>query len=146
LPFDGPVPVAEDNSAPRIIAHTGKITRNVQHIALKPLSLQALVRERIALFRAVGSAQNKADHFTKAPSGLPRRLSISYGSSIYHSSSCCHSVSTQTCSIGLRCSSHPCYRRGDVKSTTSTCPISSTSSSCPSCVAPLTPRYGHPYL
>jgi hypothetical protein len=66
LPFDGPVPVAEDNSATRIIAHTGKITRNVRHIALKTLSLQALVRERIALFRAVGSAQKKADHFTKA--------------------------------------------------------------------------------
>mgnify|MGYP000361726594 CR=1 FL=1 len=66
LPFDGPVPVAEDNSATRIIAHTGKITRNVRHIVLKTLSLQALVRERIALFRAVGSAQNKADHFTKA--------------------------------------------------------------------------------
>ena len=66
LPFDGPVPVAEDNSATRIIAHTGKITRNVCHIALKTLSLQSLVRERIALFRAVGSAHNKADHFTKA--------------------------------------------------------------------------------
>jgi hypothetical protein len=66
LPFDGPVPVAEDNSATRIIAHTGKITRNVRHIALKTLSLQSLVRERIALFRAVGSAHNKADHFTKA--------------------------------------------------------------------------------
>jgi hypothetical protein len=45
LPFDGPVPVAEDNSATRIIAHTGKITRNVRHIALKTLSLQALVCE-----------------------------------------------------------------------------------------------------
>jgi hypothetical protein len=64
LPFNGPVPVAEDNSATRIIAHTGKITRNVHHIALKTLSLQSLVRERITLFRAVGSAHNKADHFT----------------------------------------------------------------------------------
>ncbi len=65
IPFDGPIPVAEDNAATRIIAHTGKLTRNIRHIALKTLSLQALVRERLALFRAVGSAQNKADHFTK---------------------------------------------------------------------------------
>jgi hypothetical protein len=66
LPFDGPVPIAEENSATPIIAHTGKITCNVCHITLKTLSLQALVCERIALFRAVGSAQNKANHFTKA--------------------------------------------------------------------------------
>jgi hypothetical protein len=66
LPFDGPVPVAEENSATRIIAHTGKITGNVRYIASKTLSFQALVRKHIALFRAVGSAQNKADHFTKA--------------------------------------------------------------------------------
>ena len=39
LPFDGPVPVAEDNSATRIIAHSGKITRNVRHIARKTISL-----------------------------------------------------------------------------------------------------------
>jgi hypothetical protein len=32
----------------------------------KTLSLQALVRKRIAIFCAVISAQNKADHFTKA--------------------------------------------------------------------------------
>jgi hypothetical protein len=66
LPFDGPIPVAEDNSATQIIAHTGETTRNVRHITLKTLSLQALIREHIALFLAVGSAQNKADHFTKA--------------------------------------------------------------------------------
>jgi hypothetical protein len=65
IPFDGPIPVAEDNAATCIIAHTGKLTRNICHIALKTLSLQALVHERLALFRAVGSAQNKADHFTK---------------------------------------------------------------------------------
>jgi hypothetical protein len=50
LAFDGPVPVAEDNVATRIIAHTGKLTRNVRHIALKTISLQTLVRERITLF------------------------------------------------------------------------------------------------
>jgi hypothetical protein len=66
LPFEAPIPSAEDNSATRIIAHTGKITRNTRHIALKTLSLQALVRERITMFRAVGSANNRSDHFTKA--------------------------------------------------------------------------------
>jgi hypothetical protein len=66
IAFDGPIPVAEDNAATRIIAHTGKLTRNVRHIALKTISLQTLVRERIAMFRAIGSANNRADHFTKA--------------------------------------------------------------------------------
>jgi hypothetical protein len=66
LAFDGPIPVAEDNAATRIIAHTGKLTRNVCHIALKSISLQTLVQERIVMFRAIGSANNRADHFTKA--------------------------------------------------------------------------------
>ncbi len=78
IPFDGPIPVAEDNAATRIIAHTGKLTRNIRHIALKTLSLQALVRERLALFRAVGSAQNKADHFTKCQALLAFRAHCSY--------------------------------------------------------------------
>jgi hypothetical protein len=43
LAFDGPIPVAEDNAATRIIAHTGKLTRNVRHIALKTILLQTLV-------------------------------------------------------------------------------------------------------
>jgi hypothetical protein len=66
LAFNGPIAVAEDNAATRIIAHTGKLTRNVCHIALKMISLQTLVHERIAMFRAIGSASNRADHFTKA--------------------------------------------------------------------------------
>jgi hypothetical protein len=66
LPFEAPIPTTEDNAATRIIAHTGKVTRNTRHIALKTLSLQALVRERITMFRAVGSANNRSDHFTKA--------------------------------------------------------------------------------
>jgi hypothetical protein len=65
LPFEPPIPSAEDNSATRIIAHTGKITRNTRHIALKTLSLQALVRERITMFRAVSSANNRSDLFMK---------------------------------------------------------------------------------
>jgi hypothetical protein len=62
----GPVPVAEDNAATHIIAHTGKLTRNVRHIALKTISLQTLVRKCITLFCAIGSANNHANHFTKA--------------------------------------------------------------------------------
>jgi hypothetical protein len=38
IPFDGPIPVAEDNAATCIIADTGKITHNICHIALKTLS------------------------------------------------------------------------------------------------------------
>jgi hypothetical protein len=49
LAFDGPIPVAEDNAATRIIAHTGKLTHNVNLIAFKTISLQTLVRERISL-------------------------------------------------------------------------------------------------
>jgi hypothetical protein len=65
LPLEAPIPAAEDNAATQIIAHTGKVTRNTRHIALKTLSLQALVRERITMFHTVGSANNLSDHFTK---------------------------------------------------------------------------------
>jgi hypothetical protein len=37
--FKTPIPPAEDNTATRLIAHTGKITRDTRHIALKTLSL-----------------------------------------------------------------------------------------------------------
>jgi hypothetical protein len=66
LPFEAPIPVAEDNAATRIIAHTGKVTRNTRQIALHTLSLHALVQERIAMFRTVGSANNRSNHVTKA--------------------------------------------------------------------------------
>ena len=65
LPFQGPIPIAEDNSATRIIAHSGKVTRNVRHVAIKTLSLQGLVRNRIAIFNVIGTINNRADHFTK---------------------------------------------------------------------------------
>jgi hypothetical protein len=59
LAFDGHIPVAEDNAATRIIlAHTGKLTCNVRYIALKMISLQTLVQECIAMFWAIGSANN----------------------------------------------------------------------------------------
>jgi hypothetical protein len=50
LAFNGSVPVVEDDAAIHIIAHTGKLTCNVCHITLKTISLQTLVRKRIALF------------------------------------------------------------------------------------------------
>ena len=46
----GPIPIAEDNAATLIIAHSGKITRNVRHVAIKTLALQGLVRTKIAIF------------------------------------------------------------------------------------------------
>jgi hypothetical protein len=67
LAFDGHIPVAEDNAATHIIAHTGKLTPSVRHIALKTIPLQTLVHERNTMFQAIGSdANNSADHFTKA--------------------------------------------------------------------------------
>jgi hypothetical protein len=65
LPFQGPIPIAEDNAATRIIAHSGKVTRNVRHVAIQTLALQSLVRNEIAVFNAIGTDNNRADHFTK---------------------------------------------------------------------------------
>jgi hypothetical protein len=65
LPFLGPIPIAEDNAATRIIAHSGKITCNVRHVAIKTLALQGLVRNEIAVFNAIGTDNNRSDHFTK---------------------------------------------------------------------------------
>ena len=66
LPFDCPIPIAEDNSATRLIAHAGQLTRNVRHVAIKTLSLQHAVRNHLLLFRQVKTDDNRADHFTKA--------------------------------------------------------------------------------
>jgi hypothetical protein len=76
VPFHGPIPIAEDNSATRIIAHSGKITRNVRHVAIKTLALQALVRNKIAIFNAIGTANNRADHFTKPLAYIAFKLHI----------------------------------------------------------------------
>jgi hypothetical protein len=65
LPFLGPIPIAEDNAATRIIAHSGKVTRNVRHVAIKTLALQGLVRNEIAVFNSIGTENNQSDHFTK---------------------------------------------------------------------------------
>jgi hypothetical protein len=65
LPFLGPILVAEDNAATRIIAHSGKVTRNVCHVAIKTLALHGLVWNEIAVFNAIGTDNNRSDHFTK---------------------------------------------------------------------------------
>ena len=65
LPFQGPIPIAEDNAAIRIITHSGNITRNVRHVTIKTLALQGLVRNKIAIFNSIGTAHNRSDHFTK---------------------------------------------------------------------------------
>jgi hypothetical protein len=121
LPFDGPVPIAEDNSATQIIAQTSKKTRNVRHIALKALLLQSLVRERIALFRAVGSAHHKADHFTKALAlpvfheHCPYLMGLRFLTA--HHAALVFQLRRES-SIQMPTPTY--YRRGDVKSTTMT--------------------------
>jgi hypothetical protein len=65
LPFQGPIPIAEDNAATRIIAHSGKVTRNVRHVAIQTLPLQSLVRNEVAVFNSIGTEHNRADYFTK---------------------------------------------------------------------------------
>ena len=66
LPYHTPVPIGEDNSAAQIIAHAGKLTHNVRHIATKTQALQEHVRHACVLFfHPVSSAWNLADHLTK---------------------------------------------------------------------------------
>jgi hypothetical protein len=65
LPFQGPIPIAEDNAATCIIAHSGKVTRNVRHVATQTLTLQSLVPSEVAVFNSIGTDNNCADHFTK---------------------------------------------------------------------------------
>ena len=56
----------EDNFAAQIIAHAGKLTYNVCHIATKTKALKEHVRHAHVSFHRVSSACNLADHFTKA--------------------------------------------------------------------------------
>ena len=69
MPLDRPVPVGEDNASLRTVAHSGKITRNVRHVALKTRFVQNLVRFLCLRLREIGSAKNRADHFTKTLPG-----------------------------------------------------------------------------
>ena len=66
LLYHAPVPTGEDNSAAQIIAHAGKLTHNVRHIATKTQALKEHVRHAHVSFHRVSSACNLADHFTKA--------------------------------------------------------------------------------
>ena len=66
IPYHDAISIGEDNSAAQIIAHAGKLTRNVRHIATKTQALQENVRHGRVHFARVSSAHNLADHFTKA--------------------------------------------------------------------------------
>ena len=68
LPSHTPIAIGEDKSAAQIIAHAGKLTHNVRHIATKTqarLQEQHLCHGRVS-FHHVSSAHKYADHFTKA--------------------------------------------------------------------------------
>ena len=92
IPYHDAISIGEDNSAAQIIAHAGKLTRNVRHIATKTQALQENVRHGRVHFTQVSSAHNLADHFTKALpySTLRAHCMTSYdGISIYRCRSSC---------------------------------------------------------
>jgi nicotinamidase-related amidase len=62
IPYHDAISIGEDNSAAKIIAHAGKLTR----IVTKTQALQENVRHGRVHFTWVSSAHNLADHFTKA--------------------------------------------------------------------------------
>jgi len=66
IPYHNTISIGEDNSAAQIIAHAGKLTRNVRHIATKTQALQENVRHGRVHFTWVSSAHNLANHFPKA--------------------------------------------------------------------------------
>jgi hypothetical protein len=71
IPYTGPITIGEDNSATRMIAHGGKMSRNVRHVAVQTLAIQRMVDIGAAALREVGSTENPADHFTKILPGPP---------------------------------------------------------------------------
>jgi hypothetical protein len=79
IPFSAPTPMGEDNEATRIIAHAGKLTCNVRCIAIQTTELQHMVKLGLMALLRVGSADNRADHFTKLlPAGavVPHTASL----------------------------------------------------------------------
>ena len=79
IPFSAPTPMGEDNEATHIIAHAGKLTRNVRHIAIQTTELQYMVKLGLMALHRVGSADNRSDHFTKLlPAGafIPHTASL----------------------------------------------------------------------
>jgi len=65
LPYSGPIAVGEDNNACRLIAHGGKLTRNVRHIAIQTAALQQTIQEELIAMYGKPSQDNRADFFTK---------------------------------------------------------------------------------
>ena len=65
LPYSGPIAVGEDNNACRIVAHGGKLTRNLRHIAIQTAALQRTIQEELIAMYAKPSQNNRADFFTK---------------------------------------------------------------------------------
>jgi hypothetical protein len=93
LPFLGPIPIAEDNAATRIIAHSGKVTqkvtRNVCHVAIKTLALQGLAWNDIAVLMPL--EQKTIDPITSQTTTISSFLQScsSYdGNAIPHASTC----------------------------------------------------------
>jgi hypothetical protein len=65
IPYTGPITIGEDNSATRMIAHGGKMSRNVRHVAVKLSPFNAWSTLVLPLF--VRSARLKIRRIT-----LPR--------------------------------------------------------------------------
>ncbi len=65
LSCDQPIFIGEDNLALKTIAHAGKLTCTVRHIATKTSALQEQVRFWLVVFGSVSTTNNLADHFTK---------------------------------------------------------------------------------
>ena len=63
IPYNGPIPMAEDNSVMRSIADGGKVTKNVRHMTIQTLALQQLVEIGATSLCEVGSNANRANHF-----------------------------------------------------------------------------------
>ena len=70
LPYTEAIPVGEDNEAVRIIGYSGRLTRNVRHIATQKANLQSLIRDEVMAMFRVGTQDNASDHFTKMLPGL----------------------------------------------------------------------------
>ncbi len=77
LPYNGPIFINEDNAAAQTIAHAGKITPNVCHIATKTNALQEQVWFGQVSFGSVST--NLADQFTKP---LTSKVHLLHGSSM----------------------------------------------------------------
>lgn len=78
FPYEDAIPIGEDNRAAQTIAHAGKLTRNVRHIATKTAALQEQVVFGRCAFTQVATDDNRSDHFTKALPIVPHRAHNSW--------------------------------------------------------------------